>query len=63
MGKLSINITKDFGVQKAKDTMKSRIAEIIIAALRAEFGEEYADHVRIIPASDPTKGTNEIGVI
>ena len=63
MGKLSITITKDYGIQKAKDAMKSRIAEVIIAALRAEFGEESADNVRIIPASDPAKGTNEIGVI
>lgn len=63
MGKLSISINKDFGVQKAKDAMKSRIAEVIIAALRAEFGEESSDWVRIIPASDPTKGTNEIGCV
>lgn len=63
MGKLSINVTKDFGVQKAKDTMKARVAEVILTALREEFGEEAADWVRIIPASDPTKGTNEIGCV
>lgn len=63
MAKMNITISKDYGVQKAKTEMKERVAEVIIAALRAEFGEEAANKVRIVPESDPTKGTNEIGCV
>ena len=63
MAKMNITVNKDNGVMKAKTAMKDRVAEVILAALREEFGEEAADMVRIIPASDPTKGTNEIGVV
>jgi hypothetical protein len=63
MGKMNIVISKEYGIQKAKTEMKERVAEVIIAALRAEFGEEAADKVRIVPESDPTKGTNEIGCV
>ena len=63
MAKMNITISKEYGVQKAKTAMKDRVAEVIIAALRAEFGEEAADRVRIVPESDPSKGTNEIGCV
>ena len=63
MAKMNITISKEYGIQKAKTEMKERVAEVIIAALRAEFGEEASGMVRIIPASDPTKGTNEIGCV
>lgn len=63
MGKMNISISKEYGIQKAKAAMKDEVAQVIIDALRARFGDEAAGWVRIIPASDPTKGTNEIGVI
>ena len=62
MARLTIEINKNFGVLKGKATMKDRVEEVIVAALRAEFGEEGVKNVRI---NSPTtgKGENQIGVI
>lgn len=62
MAKLSIEITKSYGVLKAKAEMKERVADIIMTALREEFGAEAVGCVRI---NSPTtgKGENQIGVV
>ena len=40
MAKMNIEITKSFGVLKAKATMKERVEAVIQAALLAEFGRK-----------------------
>ena len=62
MAKMNISITKDFGISKAKETEKRGVAEVIMAALKAEYGDESAFYVREI---SPTtgKGENHICVL
>lgn len=60
MAKMNIEITKSFGVLKAKATMKERVEAVIQAALLAEFGR--VGKVRI---NSPTtgKGENQLAVV
>ena len=61
MAKLSIEVSKSFGVLRAKSTMREDLTKVILDALNAYYGENSANPVRV---NSPTtgKGENLIGV-
>lgn len=61
MAKLSIEVNKNFGVLRAKSTMREELTTVIMNALNAYYGESASSMVRV---NSPTtgKGENLIGV-
>lgn len=61
MAKLSIEVSKQFGVLRAKSTMREDLTTVIMNALNAYYGENASSMVRV---NSPTtgKGENLIGV-
>lgn len=63
MAKLNITIGKGEGTMTAtaaKAAMRARVYEVVAAALRAEFGEDMVEWLRV-PVS-PTRDENVLGV-
>lgn len=61
MSKLSIEVSKTFGVLRAKSAMREELTTVIMNALNAYYGESASSMVRV---NSPTtgKGENLIGV-
>lgn len=56
---INVTISKDFGIGKAQAMAKARMTEVIMNALKAEFGEE---ETRMVRTGGFSNKVNEIGV-